>query len=146
MWIHHNRFLFSSFFVCKKICTFWKQISKEEAGIRITCKYSFTYCKTFLYSSFPLLDSDADSDVDWNSKPNGYIVLCRTCFHWLKFRFGSLSHSTCITQESVFESESESESGSGNKPSEGYITLVLFWIFGYLLQPEGHGQYRSVYM
>ena len=32
----------------------------------------------------------------------------------LGLRFGSLSHSICIVQES--ESESESESGNGNKP------------------------------
>ena len=31
--------------------------------------------------SFTLPDSDSDSDLD--SKPYGYIVLCRTCFHWL---------------------------------------------------------------
>ena len=49
-----------------------------------------------------------------DSKPYGYIVLFRTCFHWL--RFGSLSHSICIVQESVSESESESESGNGNEP------------------------------
>ena len=62
------------------------------------------------YGLFPLPDSDSDSD----SKPYGYIVSCRTCFHWLTFRFRSLSQSICIVQESV--SESKSESGKGNKP------------------------------
>ena len=52
----------------------------------------------------------------WDSKPYGYIVLCRTCFHWLGFRFGSLTHSICIEQESESESKSESESGNGHKP------------------------------
>ena len=37
-------------------------------------------------------------------------------FHQFRFRFGSLSHSICIVQESVSVSESESESGGGNKP------------------------------
>ena len=40
---------------------------------------------------FPLPDSNSDSDLDSDSKPYGYIVLCRTCFHWLGLRFGSLS-------------------------------------------------------
>ena len=34
----------------------------------------------FVYGSFPLPDSDSDSDSDLDSKPYGYIVLCRTCF------------------------------------------------------------------
>ena len=42
--------------------------------------------------------------------PNpGYMVLCRTCFRWLRFRFGSLPHSICIAQESVSDSESTME-------------------------------------
>ena len=67
------------------------------------------------YGLFPLSDSDSDSDSGSDSKPYGYMV-CRTYFHWLRFRLGSLSHSICIVQES--ESESESESGNGNKPLE----------------------------
>ena len=75
--------------------------------------------------SFPLPDSDSDSDSD--SKPYGYIVLCRTCFHWLRFKFESLSHSICIVKESVSKSESESESGNGNKPwQEICIPIKLF--------------------
>ena len=54
--------------------------------------------------SFPLPGSDSDSDSDSDSKPCSYIVLCRTCFHWIRFRFGSLSHSICIAQESVSKS------------------------------------------
>ena len=59
---------------------------------------------------FRLPVSDSDSDSDSDSKPYRYMVLCRKCFHWLRFRFGSLSHSICIVQES------ESESANGNKP------------------------------
>ena len=33
------------------------------------------------YGLFPLTDSDSDSISDSDSKPYGYIVLCRTCFH-----------------------------------------------------------------
>ena len=31
--------------------------------------------------TFPLPDSDSDLNSDSDSKPYGYIVLCRTCFH-----------------------------------------------------------------
>ena len=40
-----------------------------------------------LWWGLSVIDSDSDSD----SKLYGYIVLCRTCFHWLWFRFTSLS-------------------------------------------------------
>ena len=76
--------------------------------------------------SFPLPDSDSDSDSDSNSKPYGYIVLCRTCLHWLRFRFGSLSRSICIVQEFVSKSKSESESGNRNKLSQRQ-TQVRTW-------------------
>ena len=33
------------------------------------------------YGLFPLPDSDSDSDSYSDSKPYGYIELCRTCFH-----------------------------------------------------------------
>ena len=33
------------------------------------------------YGLFPLLDSDSDSESHSDSKPYGYIVLCKTCFH-----------------------------------------------------------------
>ena len=69
-------------------------------------------CSLRPYGSFPLPDWDSDSDSD--SKPHGYIVPRRTCSLWLRFRFWSLSHSICIVQKSV--SESESEFGNGNKP------------------------------
>ena len=42
---------------------------------------------SYPYSLFSLLDADSNSD----SEPYGYIVLCRTCVHWLKFRFRSRS-------------------------------------------------------
>ena len=73
--------------------------------------------------SFLLPDSDPDSHSDSDSKPYGYIVLCRKFFHWLRFRFGSLSHSICIVQEPVSESEYESESSNGNKPKESAFLL-----------------------
>ena len=75
---------------------------------------------------FPMTDLDLDS------------ALCNSCFHWLGFRFGSISQmgtvpityisirwlesesepvdKSCIVQESMSESESDYESGSGNKP------------------------------
>ena len=68
------------------------------------------------YGLFPLPDSDSDSDSDSVSQPYGYIVLCRTCVHWVRFRFRSLSYSICIVEESLSESELDSESGNGNKP------------------------------
>ena len=33
-----------------------------------------------IYGSFTLLETDSGTDLDSDSKPNGYIVLCRT-FH-----------------------------------------------------------------
>ena len=45
----------------------------------------------FCYGLFPLPDSDSDSDSDTDSKPYGYIILCWTCFHWIRHGFGSLS-------------------------------------------------------
>ena len=82
------------------------------------------------YGIFPLLQSDSDSDLDSDSFPDGYSVLCRTfstgsdsnsdpysdgfpngyCTH---FRDGSLSQGRSPSQ-SDSESESDSESGSGN--------------------------------
>ena len=87
----------------------------------ISCRsvyFRATILIVYSYGLFQLPNSDSDSDSDSDSKPYGYMVLCRTCFHWLGFRFGSLSHSICIVEasESEFESESESESGNGNKP------------------------------
>ena len=56
----------------------------------------------------------------WNA------ILCSTCFHWLRFRFWSLSHILNSTG-SVSESKSESESGSGNKPLMLLqLNIVLF--------------------
>ena len=88
---------------------------------------------SFLYSEylssnglFPLLDPESDS------KPYGYIVLCRTCFHCLRFRLRSLSHSICIVQESVSESKSESESGNGNKPLSPLFMSTSHVIHGQL--------------
>ena len=55
--------------------------------------------KRIVNGSFPLPDSDSDSDSDLDSKPYGYIVLCRTCFHWLRFRFGSLSQMVTVPKD-----------------------------------------------
>ena len=98
------------------------------------------------------LNSDSDSDSD--SKPCGYIVLCRTCFHWLRFRSfsqmgtvptlwrdlcpyyihfnqGAESKSgpmekSCIEQKSVSESESDSESRNGNKPKHERVDVTIY--------------------
>ena len=48
-------------------------------------------CKQYHNDLVPLPDSDSDLDSDSDSKPYSYIVLCRTSFHWLGFRFGSFS-------------------------------------------------------
>ena len=102
----------------------------------------------FCYGLFPLPDSDSDSDSDTDSKPYGYIILCWTCFHWLRLGFGSLSQmgtvpilgtdlslyyihfnqvseskskpmkKYCTVQKSV--SEPESKSGNGNKPLDNW--------------------------
>ena len=66
---------------------YWQKSSRQSMVIFHT---SIRLLDIIWYNNglFPLLDSDSDSD----SKPYGYIVLCRTCFHWLRFRFGSFSH------------------------------------------------------
>ena len=57
--------------------------------------------------SFTLADSDAGTDSDSDSKPNGYIVLCRT-FHitWTRIPTSYF----CVGQES------KSVSGNVNEP------------------------------
>ena len=38
-------------------------------------------CVNGCNGSFTLTETDSDTDSDLDSKPNGYIVLCRTCSH-----------------------------------------------------------------
>ena len=61
------------------------------------------------YGSFTLMETDSDSD----SKPDGYIVLCRTFSHCTDPDHYSYF---CLGQESKFESVSESVSGNVNEP------------------------------
>ena len=80
-------------------------------------------CKQYHNGLFPLPDSDSVLDSDSDSKPYGYIVLCRISFQWLRFRFGSFSQMGTVpilgteigqisipnTYISIRGSESESE-------------------------------------
>ena len=66
----------------------WKE--KISQKLRIKWNFELTVFELTvpdLYGIFPLPDSDSDLD----SKPYGYIALCRTCFQGLTLRFGSLS-------------------------------------------------------
>ena len=67
-----------------------KRGEKISQKLRIKWNFELTMFELTvpdLYGIFPLPDSDSDLD----SKPYGYIALCRTCFQGLRLRFGSLS-------------------------------------------------------
>ena len=108
------------------------------------------YCASYLqsrnivcmqyYGLFPDTDSATDSDSD--SKPDGYIVLYRNCFHCMH------SDSDCnmnLYHQSLLQpflgkisgSGSHSVSGHGNKPllrTKGFsISLILKISWNYLL-------------
>ena len=55
----------------------------HRVGFRFQFKLPTTVMKSGLESngSSPLLNYESDLDSDSDSKPYGYIVLCRTCFH-----------------------------------------------------------------
>ena len=69
------------------------------------------------YGSFTLTETETESgtDSDLDSKPKGYIVLCRT-FHIVQTWTQIPTLYFCTGQESESESVSESVSGNVNEP------------------------------
>ena len=67
------------------------------------------------YGSFTLTETESGTDSDLDSKPKGYIVLCRT-FHIVQTWTQIPTLYFCTGQESESESVSESVSGNVNEP------------------------------
>ena len=65
----------------------------------------------WLNDSFSLTETNSGADSDSDSKPNGYIVLCRICSHCTDLDLGPYS---LFLQRQDFESESVPESISDN--------------------------------
>ena len=101
-------------------CSFGTQCSSASlsSGLELSASYELSLLEPLSNCNglFTLPNSD--------SKPYGYIVLCRNFSHWFRSRLGSLSHSICIVQESASESESESESGNVNKPKNNHCARL----------------------
>ena len=67
------------------------------------------------YGSFKLPEMDSGTDSDSDSKPDGYIVLCRT-FHIAQTRTWIPIPYFCTGQESESESVPQSVYGNINEP------------------------------
>ena len=65
-------------------------------------------------AEYTLPDTDSGTDPNSDSNLVGYVVLCRTCSHWI---LGSLSRlPNCHCTDIIPGLESESSSGNVNKP------------------------------
>ena len=75
--------------------------------------------KTVSYGSFTLTETDSGTDSDLDSKPDGYIVLCRTCSHCTDSD-SDLYFYFCIGQESRSKSVFDSVSDNVNEPFNNF--------------------------
>ena len=98
------------------------------------------------YGSFTLTETDSGTDLDSDSKPNGYIVQCRT-FNIVQTRTQIPTPYFCTGQESESKSVPESVSDNVNEPFQKQNTFTHTHIqtaysmdiqtgdINYLLQP-----------
>ena len=78
--------------------------------------FAVIYFITNVYNGlFTLTETDSGTESDSDSKPDGYIVLCRTCTHCTDLNLDPTPY-FCIEQESESESVPESISGNVNEP------------------------------
>ena len=75
------------------------------------------------YGSFTLTETDWGMDSDSDSKPDGYIVLCRT-FHIAQTWTSIPTPYFCIGQESESESVLESISDNINEPLNSKTVML----------------------
>ena len=88
----------------------------ENTSTNIRCVYVFSAYKLILRSDtktieLSFVETDSETDLETDSKPRGYIVLCRT-FHIAQTRTQIPTLYFCIGQESESESVPVSESGN----------------------------------
>ena len=87
VWMPHKA---QSFFCLIRTCWPW-HISLVRRPHVLLHSTDVTVTHAPCYGLFPMPHSDSDSVSDSDSKPYGYVVLCRTCFNSLGFRFLSLT-------------------------------------------------------
>ena len=82
--------------------------------------------RAWRYGIFTLMETDWDTNSDLDSKPDGYIVLCRK-FHIAQTRTRIPTLYFCTGQESESDSVPESVSGNVNEPLNACYLCFVVW-------------------